>query len=478
MFDSPKKYILTRARSLPVHQCYITEGWQESGNATIVVARRHTTGHFTIGTYLVDLYCLGVKDTGYHFNVDKDALDEILETSQEFGVAMQPCGYAVAHNVIYGAIEFAEGYGFKPHKEFAVTKFILEEDDDRVEVIEYEFGMHGKPCVFVDAEHSQKAVIAQLEKTAGKGNFEVIYMNELKDEEADEFDEEEEYEEDEYEEEEDDEDEDADVEDEEDEEDEEFDFANWTERQWQDYMDRKKEIPDKHVPAMVDAIYGIVTANKDMPDSIELAEEFLDKFTIVDEPVGIGYKPGADERRDMEEMIATMADGDEKDAPKHIAMLNERLAKYPRNPLYYDLLGNATFFSGNREAALEINREMVRRFPDSYLAKLHCCTFHILMKTFNEIPAVLNNAVDLEHLPARERFTVYEMLLYCSVLCQYQLHKDNLRLADVYYNAAKMLYRKYDVMHLYDFIEQTFMEVIARKAERLENMKSENASAG
>ncbi len=475
MFDSPKKYILTRARSLPIHQCYITANWHDSGIATIVVARRHTNGHFTIGTYLVDLYCFGVKDTGYYFNTGKDELDEILERFQSNGLAMNPCDYAVAHNVIYGAIEFAEEYGFKPHKEFAVTKFILEEDDERVELIEYEFGMDGKPCVFADAEHPQKAVIAQLEKTAGKGNFEVIYVDELEDDddeddddddELDELDEEEEYEE--YE------------EDEYDEydEDDEFDFANWTEQQWQDYIDRKKEVPEKYVPVMVDAIFGIVTAKDNMPDSIYLAGEFLDKFTIVDEPVDIGYKAGADEKRDMEELIAAMEGGDEKDAPKHIAMLNERLAKFPHNPLYYDLLGNATYFSGNKEAALEIKREMMRRFPDCYLAKLKCCTFHILMKTSDEIPAVLNNAVDLEHLPDKEKFTVYEMMLYCSVLCQYHLHKDNLRLADVYYNAAKMLHREYDVEPFDNFIEQTFLQVVTRKAKYLENMKSENASAG
>jgi len=451
MFDSPKKYILTRARSLPLHQCYITKGWRESGNATVVVARRHTNGHFTIGTYLVDLYCLGVKDTGYYFNVEKEQLDEILETSQSFGVAMIPCDYAEAHNIIYGAIEFAEEYGFKPHKDFAVTKFILEEDDERVEVIEYEFGMDGKPCVMVDAEHPQKAVIAQLEKTAGKGNFTVIYMDDLADDDDfDEFDESDE-----------------------EEEQEENPFLNWTEQDWQDLAKGKKKVPEEHLPVLIDTLYRIVTAKENMPDNLELAQEFLDKFDITEEPLSIGYEPGDEEKHDMQEIISEI-ENMRKDSSRHIAICTELVRKYPNNLFFYHLLTSAYFYSGNRQAGIETNRAMMRRFPDSFIAKLHCCMLNIEMKNFDAIKAVLDNAVDMEHLPEKKRFTVVEMMLYCAVLSQYHLlHKDNLQTADVYYQAAKMLQWDYEMEMFDDFIEYTFMMVVMKKAEY---MKSREAS--
>ena len=451
MFQSPKKYILTRARSLPVHQCYITEGWQESGNATIVVARRHTNGHFTIGTYLVDLYCLGVKDTAYNFNVDKEQLDEILETSQSFGVAMIPCDYAEAHNIIYGAIEFAEEYGFKPHKDFAVTKYILEEDDESVELIEYESGMDGKPCVFVDAEHPQKAVIAQLEKTAGIGNFTVINVDELEDDEFDEFDEEDDM-------------------------DDEYDLENWTEQDWQDCADGKIQVSDEDFPLLIDAMYSRLAEQGHAPNSKTLAEEFLDEFTLTGEFAELDYEVSEEENCDMVETTLSMDNAEMDDITRFFPVLKQFILKYPKNIVFYDLLVNSYFQTNNLPAALETSRGMMLRFPDSYLAKLYCCVHHIRSERFDKILAVLAHAIDLEHLPAMRNFIVVEMLLYCAVLCRYHLHQGDLRLADVYHQASKIVHRKYHIEPSNDFIGETFLLIAIRKAEYLRNMKPESSA--
>lgn len=60
---SPLKYIKSQSRSLPVYQCHITENWAKMGLATAIVARQQPSGNFVVGTYLVDTFCLGVKDT-------------------------------------------------------------------------------------------------------------------------------------------------------------------------------------------------------------------------------------------------------------------------------------------------------------------------------------------------------------------------------------------------------------------------------
>ena len=76
---SPESYIKTRARNLPIDACYINKTWKEAGMASIIIARIHTTGKYTIGTYLVDTFALGTKDTFYRFNVNKEELDELIE---------------------------------------------------------------------------------------------------------------------------------------------------------------------------------------------------------------------------------------------------------------------------------------------------------------------------------------------------------------------------------------------------------------
>lgn len=141
-FLSPEKYIRTRARNLAIGTCYINENWKEAGEAFIVVTRRHTNGNLTIGFYLVDIFALGVKDTGYKFN---QSPAEVNEFFQRFTLQHEEANYLLVHNIIYGAIEFAEEYGHTPHKDFHVTRFILEEDDERVPLVDIEFGRDGEP---------------------------------------------------------------------------------------------------------------------------------------------------------------------------------------------------------------------------------------------------------------------------------------------------------------------------------------------
>ena len=140
---SPENYIKTRARALPIDKCYINADWEKSGIANIAVQRKHTNGNFTYGVYLVDLFALGTKSTFWNFNCPKSISEEFNN-----GPIHIIIDYALAHNIIYGANEYAEDHGFKIHKDFkAITQYILEPDDERIPLIDVEFGKDGKPLV-------------------------------------------------------------------------------------------------------------------------------------------------------------------------------------------------------------------------------------------------------------------------------------------------------------------------------------------
>ncbi|MDZ4757040.1 MAG: hypothetical protein SGJ10_02725 [Bacteroidota bacterium] len=140
---SPEKYIRTKARSLPIIACYINSDWKEAGMANIIVVRKHNNSNLTFGIYLVDLFALGTKDALYRFNVSEDVLKDVLNNS--FIVV----DYLLVHNIIYGANAFAEEYGFKVCKEFALVQYILEEDIEEIELMEIEFGRDGKPFLII-----------------------------------------------------------------------------------------------------------------------------------------------------------------------------------------------------------------------------------------------------------------------------------------------------------------------------------------
>jgi hypothetical protein len=185
---SPENYIRQRARTLSIFECWINDNWEETGLASIMVARKHSNGNITSGMYLVDLKCLGVKDAHYFFNIPEYEFRELLEHAGET-MNMESLSYTLAHNIIFAGIEFAGEYGFKPHKDFtSVAQYILEEDTDEVELMEIECGRNGKPA-YVRGPYESDAwaaqIVVQLERTAGPGNY---YFFDQKDFDDDNFD--------------------------------------------------------------------------------------------------------------------------------------------------------------------------------------------------------------------------------------------------------------------------------------------------
>lgn len=170
---SPERYVRERARLLPIDRCMVNTDWKENGIAHIVIARRHTTGNFTYGMYLVDTFCRGVYDTFFKFNVSEDEFEYTADMISE-RYDTEEVDYTVAHNIIYGAIEYAEEAGIKPHKEFALTRFILEEDTDDVPLIEYEFGKDGKHCLVVHSNFEASKYLPAMKKNLGENDFNVI----------------------------------------------------------------------------------------------------------------------------------------------------------------------------------------------------------------------------------------------------------------------------------------------------------------
>jgi hypothetical protein len=172
--QSPENYIRTRARNLEIFECLINPDWKERGIANVVVARKHTNGNVTAAIYLVDLFCLGVKDTMYLFNEIEAVYREKLQPIEDVNPFIK-IEYILAHNIIFAANEFAGDYGFNPHKDFnSVTKYLLEEDNDDIELIDIECGQDGKPSYFQGVDDNKATVariLNQLERTAGRGNF-------------------------------------------------------------------------------------------------------------------------------------------------------------------------------------------------------------------------------------------------------------------------------------------------------------------
>lgn len=166
---SPVKYMKERVGSLPIYKCFWTENWQEAGIADVFVTRRRPSGELVIGVFLVDTYCLGVKSVLWNISFDDEELMEYVRNMNLVEVS-----YPEAHNLIYGAIAYAEELGIEPHPDFEIGENILEEDSDDIELIEYEYGHDGKPLLVVGEDGKERKYIGLLTKRLGPDGFNFV----------------------------------------------------------------------------------------------------------------------------------------------------------------------------------------------------------------------------------------------------------------------------------------------------------------
>lgn len=182
---SPAKYLKEKARSLAIGKCYISEDIETCGEGNVIVTRMHKHGKVSVGVFLVDIFCLGVKDAFYMLRMEEYEFEHLKERFAT--TRTRECSYEEAHNWIYGAIAFAEEGGINPHPGFTLAQYLLEEDTDDVPLIEYDFGKDGKHLLIASSKSEANKYVPTLKKNLGD-NFEVIIRAEDDEDEYDEND--------------------------------------------------------------------------------------------------------------------------------------------------------------------------------------------------------------------------------------------------------------------------------------------------
>lgn len=156
----------------PVYACHISNTWEESGLAYIWLARK-TSPYIVVAIYLVDLKCLGLKNTFVSAYTTEQAYRdykvEVMERNAESFVFID-CTYRCANNIIYGGITYARQFGFEPHKDFQLTQYVLGSKLPMTEKIH--FGDEdGKPFYISGPHDNVDAIMQQLTKAVGAKGF-------------------------------------------------------------------------------------------------------------------------------------------------------------------------------------------------------------------------------------------------------------------------------------------------------------------
>jgi len=163
---------LRKARGYPIKECYCVENWQEIGMADVFILREKPDHRYVLGIFLVDVWCLGLKDTTYSVDISYEKIMDKLQEHPSGKLELVTPDFV--HSLIYGAIKFARQFGFSPHSDFKYTKFILEPEENIQLDATLAFGKNGKPYYMpgpYESEATINRILLQLEKNAGEGNY-------------------------------------------------------------------------------------------------------------------------------------------------------------------------------------------------------------------------------------------------------------------------------------------------------------------
>jgi hypothetical protein len=142
-----------------------------SGVAGVLVARRDRPRRVSVCGYLVDVYCLGVKNALGPRLMKEDDLRSFrrmfFEGFADAGPSLE-APLDLARHLVCGAVDYARGLGFEPHPDYASVAGHLGRWE---EVSAITFGRDGVPYYVQGPYDNGPSVLRTLTRSVGKDNF-------------------------------------------------------------------------------------------------------------------------------------------------------------------------------------------------------------------------------------------------------------------------------------------------------------------
>lgn len=91
--------------------CLINQGWAEQGMASVFVLRRMPDGALAMAAFLIDTWCMGLKDAWGRLDISMKEFQEISEDRPE--IRFGRTDFETVQRLIAGSIRFARENGFR-----------------------------------------------------------------------------------------------------------------------------------------------------------------------------------------------------------------------------------------------------------------------------------------------------------------------------------------------------------------------------
>lgn len=134
---------LSQAADYPVDRCGLTTDLWTKGLGWVYLSRALPGGMVAFSVFLVDRYCLGVKNAMADIRSASHFAHEVMGKLRSGRIeTIEP---AAARKLVEGSVAYAHGLGLSPHPDFHKARKIFGDIDPAACPDEFEFGLDGKP---------------------------------------------------------------------------------------------------------------------------------------------------------------------------------------------------------------------------------------------------------------------------------------------------------------------------------------------
>lgn len=181
------------AANAPIYQCFVPEDLFESGRGQTMISRKLPNGNIATGMFLLDVFCLGIKDAFGKILSQQEYVEVIEQMEQSQSLRLVEPSYF--RKLVEGTEAYAKSIGFKASLGYAKTRKIFGNISIKECQEEFVFGKDGKP-LYVNGPYDGQTKIQQildtLTKTLGSDGFAFTFVP------RDMFDDDEDYDEDDF----------------------------------------------------------------------------------------------------------------------------------------------------------------------------------------------------------------------------------------------------------------------------------------
>jgi len=170
----PQKYV-----EYPVLECLMGESIDEVGMGSVLIARETPYAEVAVSAFVVDVWCLGVKEAFFTVMRKADYLSKLkpmlTKTHEEHGIrVVEP---ACARKLLQGAVAYGEELGFEPAEDYWRAEKLFGDAHASQCGTPFAYGREGRPCYVQGPNDDIKVVryvLERLNENVGEGNFDYL----------------------------------------------------------------------------------------------------------------------------------------------------------------------------------------------------------------------------------------------------------------------------------------------------------------